>query len=290
MQIALALIVTLVSACLLNAGYLIEHSVASKLPPLSVRRPLRSARLLVSQRRWLTGFATEAAGWLLYVLALALAPLSLVQATAAGGIGILAIMASRYTGEPLSNLEQFGVIVSIFGLAVLGISLAGAHGEGTEPSLLAVGLWLAVSFAGASVAMRLGPRLIGGGPAFGLATGVLFAAGDVTTKAVVEEGGRVSFVPALIVCYALGTIVLQAGFQRGDPLVTAGIATLLTNALPIVAGMTIFDEPLPSGWLGALRIMAFTLVIAGAVALARHQKGAGAAELPKGDSLGLAEA
>jgi hypothetical protein len=37
------------------------------------------------------------------------------------------------------------------------------------------------------------------------------------------------------------------GFRRGGALVTAGLATLLTNAIPIAAGMTIFHEPLPGG-------------------------------------------
>jgi hypothetical protein len=113
MQIAFALIVTLVSASALNLGYLIEHSVASKLPRLTFSRPLFSLRLLL-QRRWLAGFGIEVVGWLLYVfaLALALAPLSLVQATAAGGIGILAVMVSRYTGMRLSPVEQLGSVLS----------------------------------------------------------------------------------------------------------------------------------------------------------------------------------
>lgn len=290
MQIAFALIVTLVSASALNIGYLIEHSVASKLPRLTFSRPLFSLRLLL-QRRWLAGFGIEVVGWLLYVFALALAPLSLVQATAAGGIGILAVMVSRYTGMRLSPVEQLGSVLSVSGLALLGISLVGAHGAGTDGSYLAVGLWLAVSLAGAAVALRTAPRLIGGGPAFGLATGGLFAAGDIATKTAVAGGGHASFVAALVVCYALGTMVLQAGFQRANPLVTAGIATLLTNALPIVAGMTIFHEPLPAGAFGALRIAAFALVVVGAVALARHQRGASAAPgLPSADRPQVAEA
>lgn len=124
--------------------------------------------------------------------------------------------------------------------------------------------------------LRFAPRLIGGGPAFGLATGILFAAGDVATKTTVVGGDHVYFVAALIACYGLGTAVLQAGFQRGNALVTAGTATLFTNALPIIAGMTIFHEPLPDGWLGAVRITSFALVVLGAVSLARHQKGASA--------------
>jgi hypothetical protein len=274
MQTAAALIVTILSACALNVGYLVEYSVASKLPPLSVRHPLEAVRCLLAQPRWLAGFATEVSGWLLFVLALALAPLSLVQATAAGGIGILAVMVSQYTGVPLTRVEQVGVLVSTVGLVMLGISLAGAHGQGGRGSFVAVGAWLGGSLAVAVAALRVAPRLIGGGPAFGLATGILFAAGDVATKTTVTGGQHVYFIPALVGCYGLGSVVLQAGFQHGNALVTAGIATLFTNALPIVAGMTIFHEPLPSGGLGAIRICAFTLVIVGAALLARQQRGA----------------
>ena len=277
MEIAVALVVTLVSSCALNVGYLIEHSVASRLPPLSPRHPLRSARLLLGQRRWLLGFGVEAVGWVLYVVALALAPLSLVQATAAGGVGILAVMVARYRGVPLTQLERVGVALSVTGLALLGISLAGAHGEGSNGSYLAVGVWVGASTVGGLAATRVLPPLVGGGPAYGIATGVLFAAGDVSTKAAVGGGGRLVFVVSLIGCYALGTMLLQAGFQRGNPLTTAGIATLFTNALPIVAGETIFAEPRPTGWLGAVRLLSFGLVVGGAVALSRHQHGGAAA-------------
>jgi hypothetical protein len=285
MQTAAALIVTLVSACALNVGYLVEHSVASRLPRLTIRHPVRSAHTLLSERRWLAGFATEVAGWLLYVAALSLAPLSLVQATAAGGIGILAVMVSHYTRVSLSRMEQLGVLLSIAGLALLGVSLAGAHGEGTGGSYLAVGAWLGASLAVTLLALRLAPRLIGSGAAFGLATGVLFAGGDVATKTAVVGDGHTYFVAALIISYALGTAVLQAGFQRGDALVTAGVATLFTNVLPIVAGMTIFHEPLPGGWLGVVRVASFALVVVAAVALARQQKGASAAAQQPGKAV-----
>jgi hypothetical protein len=123
------------------------------------------------------------------------------------------------------------------------------------------------------LAVRLLPPLVGSGAAFGLATGLLFAAGDVATKSAVEGGGHIVFVAALVACYALEIGILQAGFQRGSRLATAGIATLLTNALPIVAGMTIFGEPLPEGWLGGVRIAAFAAVVAGAVFLGERKHG-----------------
>jgi hypothetical protein len=59
------------------------------------------------------------------------------------------------------------------------------------------------------------------------------------------------------------------GFQRGGALQTAGVATLLTNALPIAAGALVFGEPIPSGPAGVARILAFACVVAGAAFLAR---------------------
>ena len=56
MQIAFALVITLISACALNLGYLLEHSVASQLPPLSLRRPIASVKSLLGNPRWLLGF------------------------------------------------------------------------------------------------------------------------------------------------------------------------------------------------------------------------------------------
>jgi hypothetical protein len=117
--------------------------------------------------------------------------------------------------------------------------------------------------------MALLARAIGRGPAWGIAAGILFAAGDVATKMAVSGGlANVAFLVCLIVLYGAGTAVLQAAFQRGSALTTAGLSTLLTNALPIAAGMVLFHEPLPSGWIGAARVAAFAAVVAGAVLLA----------------------
>ncbi|HEY3946007.1 MAG TPA: hypothetical protein VGL78_12340 [Solirubrobacteraceae bacterium] len=277
-QIGLALLITLVSALALNWGYLREHDAAITLPPLSLARPLRSARLLLASRRWLTGFLSEITGWGLYVWALALAPLALVQAVSAGGIGILAALVCRFSLARLRPAERLGVGLSIAGLAVLGISLAGGTAGGHEASWPSLGVWLAGSVVVAASVIRLGQSLLGAGAAFGVVTGIAFAAGDIATKATVE--GDIALAPIMIASYGAGTLLLQMGFQRGGALVTAGLATLLTNAIPIAAGMTIFHEPLPSGALGALRTCAFLAVVASAVLLARREDHERRAETP----------
>ncbi len=283
MQIAVALALTIVSACAQNLGYLLQHDVAAGLPPLSLRRPLASLSSLLAQRRWLLGFGVQVGGFVLYVVALALAPLSLVQATAAGGIGILAIMVTRISHVPLTRLERIGAAVSVAGLALLGLSLLRAHGEGSGATYAWVAVWLLASAVGAGLCVTLLAAAVGRGPAWGIASGILFAAGDIATKMAVSGGlANIPFLLCLIVFYGTGTAVLQAAFQRGGALTTAGLSTLMTNALPIAAGMVLFHEPLPSGWVGVARVAAFAAVVAGAVLLAAHGK---QTESPAGEPL-----
>jgi len=264
-----AILMTFASAVLINWAWIREHDAASALPPLSVRRPRESLKILLTDRAWLTGFLTESGGFLCYVGALALAPLALVQSLSAGGIGILAFLSSRMAGVSLARRELLGVVIAVVGLVFLGLSLAGATGEGDEGEWAGLLIWLGASAVLAVVTVRYGSRVLGIAGAHGMAAGILLAAGDVVTKAVVSGGSRIVFVPAMVVCYSFGTIVLQLGFQKGAALTTAGVATLFTNALPIIAGTTLYDEPFPNGELGVLRGIAFALLIAGGALLSR---------------------
>ena len=266
-MIPAGLLLALGSAAALNWGFFVQHGAAAALPRLEVRRPLRSLGLLLSDRRWLTGFVTGLGGWALYVAALALAPLSLVQAASAGGIGLLALLVRRTSRVALGRRESAGVWLSVSGLFLLGISLAGASAPGDRPSWAAIALWMGVSAAIAATAAIVGRggRMLAAGAGLGLAAGVLYAAGDVATKTAVGGGAALAFVPAILAAHGLAFVALQLGFQRGGALATAGVSTLLTNALPILAGATLFGEGLPGGVLGALRVVAFAAVVAGAV-------------------------
>jgi hypothetical protein len=96
--------------------------------------------------------------------------------------------------------------------------------------------------------------------------------GDIATKVSTEGGARVAFAVVLVAGYVLGTSTIQIGYQRAAALSVAGIATLLTNALPIAAGTVLLDEGLPSGAPGVLRVLAFAAVVAGAIMLARPRE------------------
>jgi hypothetical protein len=118
-----------------------------------------------------------------------------------------------------------------------------------------------------------GRGMLGVGVANGIAGGLFFSIGDISTEVATQgEDARLFFVIPMILGYTLGTWLLQVGYQRSGALTVAGVATLLTNALPIAAGTVVLDEPVPSGVFGGLRILAFAAVTVGAIVLARPGK------------------
>jgi drug/metabolite transporter (DMT)-like permease len=266
-SVGAALVLALLSAVALNWGCLAQHGAARELPPLSLRAPVRSLHSLFRDLSWLAGFLVGIGGWVLYVAALALAPLSLVQGASAGGIAVLAALAHR-RGDRLARLQWGSVAVATAGLGLLALSLAGGttNAHGTQPADVAV--WLIVLAGVAALASSSELRLAAGA-SLGVAAGVLYGAGDIATKAATFGGAWLCLVAAMLAAHGLAFVALQLGFQRGGPLATAGTATLLTNALPILGGVLLFHEHLPGGALGTARAAAFVLVVAAAAVLAR---------------------
>ena len=265
-----SLLLAAASAAALNWGFFTQHQAAnSDIPELSLRRPLASLAALFTNPRWLAGFAIGIAGWGLYIAALRYGPLSLVQAVSAGGVGLLALFVSRISHVPLARREWLGVWLSMLGLLLLGISLIGKSGGDHHADWTVVAVWVGGSAALAAFFIGPGARSLAAGAGFGVAAGTLYAAGDVATKAAVTGGAALAFVAAVLACHGGAFIALQLGFQRGGAIATIGVSTLFTNALPIAAGMLVFQEHLPGGALGVVRLLAFAAVVVGAALLAR---------------------
>jgi len=265
MKPALGVALAIASACALNWAFFVQHGAASSLPPLSIRRPLRSLRALFTSGRWLLGYGVGLGGWGLYIVALSMAPLSIVQAASGGGIGVLAFLVFRARAERPSRRESAGVVAAIGGLVLLGISLI--HQSSSHHSVPALGaaLWIAISLCVVAV-LAIGVR---SGAALGAGAGLLYASGDIATKAAFSNGHHLEFVLALLACHGLGFVALQRGFQLGNALQTAGLSTMLTNSVPIAAGIALFHEGMPAGVLGVIRGLAFAMVLFAAVVLAR---------------------
>src|SRR6478609_8651272 len=108
-----------------NVAFLFKQRGAVLAPAVQGRHPLRSAVGLFRSRWFALGWAVAVAAWGLHVGALALAPLSIVQAVLSGWLVFLAVLAERYCGSQLGRRQWTGVIVTTTGLAVIAVT--GGH-------------------------------------------------------------------------------------------------------------------------------------------------------------------
>jgi drug/metabolite transporter (DMT)-like permease len=120
----LGLILALASALATNVAFLFKHRGAVLAPPIRVRQPLRSAAELFRSRWFAVGWIVAIFAWGLHVGALALAPLSIVQAVLSGGLVFLAVLAERFFGFHLGRRQWVGITITAAGLVAIGPAAA----------------------------------------------------------------------------------------------------------------------------------------------------------------------
>ena len=278
----------------LNASYLIQHVGSRAVPAIEVRRPLAAVRSLLGSPLWLLGAALGMAGWALHVGALWSAPLSLVQAFAAGGLALTVPAASRFLGIRLLARERRAVLGMGAALVALGVGDRAAPGHRSGPMLL--GLCLAAGAAAAALA-----ACCGGGrrtALLGVAAGLLYGAADAATKAItMAASGGVwaalgsGWLAAIVALSAGAFLCFQRGLQQGPVVPVIALMTVTTTAASVLCGLVAFGDPLGSSpAFAVLHLLAFCGVAAGAWVLGGGQarlaaRGASAAQ-PARDSLG----
>lgn len=272
--LALGLGLAVAATVTLNASYLVQHVGARTAPAITLARPLATLRGLLLSRLWLAGLAVGLVGWALHVGALAHAPLSLVQAWAAGGL-VLAVPAAALTlGQRLGRREQMGIAVIAMGL--VGLAL-GASSTSAAPAVAVLLAGVALAATGAAALTRVrGARRA---PALGAAAGLLYGAGDAATKALTSalHGAWANALgspwPLAILALSAGAfLAFQRGLQTSAPVPVIALMTAATNAVAIGLGLVAFAEPLgASTALAALHVAAFAAVGLGAWLLAPAQ-------------------
>ena len=137
--IVLGLALALIASVALNSSYVLQHVGSASAPAIDPRRPIATLVALFRSRLWALGAALGIAGWVTHIGALSHAPLSLVQAFVAGGLGLMAPVASRALGQPLAARERAGAVVVVVALVMLclGLGRPGVHGSAHGMALAA---------------------------------------------------------------------------------------------------------------------------------------------------------
>lgn len=269
---ALGLALALGAAFLFNYSYLLQHGALDGGPKIEPRHPLATLRGLFSDRAWLIGTLTGVAGFVMHAVALALAPLSIVQAFLASGLAFAVPMSVRMAGHQLTRRDTIGASLMTLALVLLAIG-SGEHGATNEfdPSTLA--LFTAIALAGATATALL----VRGGrraEALALAAGLFFGLGDALINAlvgIVDDGlPQLALSPWLWLCVFTNLAAFftwQSSLQIGRTKVLAVVVlmTAATKISAIGAGFAVFGDSLGSnGFWQAVHVGCFiSIAIAG---------------------------
>ena len=274
LSLNIGILLALGCAIATQLGFLYKHRGANEAPCVDIRHPLHSGASLFRSKWFALGMGIALFAWLLHVAALALAPLSVVQAVLSTGVVMLAVLAERIFGFEVGRRQWAGVAMTAAGLVLLIVTLPGAEGAHSAYSLAGM-----ISFEAGMLA--IGFLLISGpslgapdhhhGVMLGAAAGTLFGVSDVAIKALTGLGGvaEVLVSPWLMVALLASIIAFYAsarGMQEGAAVPVIAATSTAANVSCILGGIVVFGDPMPTDTLGiVLQGFAFALVVIAAL-------------------------
>jgi drug/metabolite transporter (DMT)-like permease len=274
MTIQIGILLALLCAFFTNLGFLFKHRGACAAPDVEWKHPIRSAKGLFKSKWFAIGMGVAAGAWVFHVAAMALAPLSLVQAVISGGLVFLAVLAERVFGFELGRRQWAGVALTALGLALLAITLPGTDGSHSsyshagmisfQSALLAIGMFLVWS-----------PSLRDHqhhGVLLGTAAGIMFGVSDIAIKALTGIAGHgvlaVLASPWLAVTIVASIVAFYAsarGLQKAAAVPVITLTSAAANVSAITGGIVVFGDPMPNDTLGiVVQSLAFVMVIVAA--------------------------
>lgn len=258
-----------------SVSFLLRHRGAVGAPAVEVQHPLRSAVGLFRSKWFAIGWLVAVAAWGLHAGALALAPISTVQAVLSGGLVFLAVFAERFFGLPLQRRQWTGVIITAIGLAIIGLTTGS---DATDPPKYAVaalisiecGVLVVATVVAANSTHHMVPTAAQG-LLLGGAAGALFGVSDIAIKFLADdiESGVLELISPWTVTAVIASVIAfyasARGLQIGPGVDVIAITSVTANLVAIAGGILVFRDPIGAGAVEIVgRMLAFCLVIVGA--------------------------
>jgi drug/metabolite transporter (DMT)-like permease len=257
---------------------------------VELQRPLRSAAALLRCTWFRLGLGVAAVAWVLHVAALALAPMSVVQAVLSTGVVLLAVLGDRLFGCRVSRRQWAGAGITAAGLLLLVLTLPrqGTQAAFAAPALIAFEAGMLALGTLLVAAPRLGTPSHHHGAVLGAASGVLFGVSDVAVKALtgIAGGGPAAiaaspWLPVAALASVIAFLASARGFQEGEAVPVIACTSTAANVTCILGGILVFGDALAGNVLMlSVQIAAFVLVAAAALLMPAGQGRAPALATP----------
>jgi drug/metabolite transporter (DMT)-like permease len=226
---------------------------------------------LVRRPRWVAGTALSVVGAALQVLALTLAPLTVVQPTLALGLVLLLGLSGLVLHEPVGRRELAGVAAIVCGVALVPVVAAPGLGHAGDPTGVAA---LAALLGAATVVPFVARARLRDARLRVLAAAAGDAWAAIGLKLVADSlhRGAPAVAGIWLASAALaGFLALTAEMSALQRVAATRVAPLVVSAqvlVPVIAGPLVFDEPwadtIPERLVLGLAIL---VVVAGAALL-----------------------
>lgn len=261
-------LVTLCATLLMQLGFFLWKLSAEGQPKIGGAPALAVLAALVTDWRWVLGFAATALGWVLFVQATALGDISLVQPLMSAGDFVLVILAVVFLKERLVGAEWAGVVLTVLGAVAL------AWEAERSQAVVFAGLHLAIMLG--VVGLAAGALMLNNKKAhrpeifLALVVGLCFGTGAVLTKALTSDHAALGqsvlqwtillnpMLAGVVLANVMGLVLLQAAFQRGRASVIVPVQLAMANTVTVTAGLLIFSEHIT-----LLRAVGIALIVSG---------------------------
>ncbi len=280
-MLVLGLLVAVASTYCMNYGVFLLKREVDLLPRLGVHSLWRTLKAFITSRPWLKAQGFQLLGGMLHIVAIGLAPLSLVEPIDTAGICFLVILSVIYLEERAQLSDWLGIAVILAGIVLLGITLVRPSEAFSYRPIVT---WFFIIVLGALAIRsfyvafsRKGEDTSGFA---GIGLGVLIGLNAVLIKLAWNDIGnlwhlyhlgslwRSSYAVLAFLGSLSAQVFFQVTLQRGRALVIVPLVTGLSNMIPIMVGVLALKDPFPTqGKMIMLRLLAFLFIIGGAVLL-----------------------
>lgn len=242
---------------------------------------------LARRPRWLGGTLLMVAEWPLQVLALALAPITVVQPTLSTSLLALLAVARWRLGERVGRKELLGALAIIAGLAAV-VAAAPRHSS-ADAAAGSLAAPLSVVGIGAICAYAIGRSRRGAGASLVIGAGLSYAWTDFVNKLLANDvssatwGLAAIWLIAALLAGAAAFLQENTALQRRPAVTVAPVIAAVKEPLPVLMALWAGVEAWGSapqqiaGLLGGLALVAIGATMLGrSQAVARIAAGSGA--------------
>ena len=277
---ALGAVAALAASGLFSVG-LVMQATESRQVDSRYSLHLALIRRLISRPRWVQGTLLTFIGYPFHVLALLLAPLTVVQPALAAGLLVLLAMGVRTPGENVRARDVTGVVAIVLGIVVMTLCAperAEVEAQ-TAPLLIALAVMAAVTLVPYAVERLRGECTPGLTTMATFAAGTAYAFSGITSKLVSDDladdrvASAFGWLVATAVIAGLGFLSQVTALQRRSATQVGPVVYVIPVLVPVLLAPFLTGEDWSQTPLGGAVLVASLLLVsvgAGLVSSSSH--------------------